>query len=455
MSAFHPLFNARLGELRMLMLLAWPIMIAQLAQNTMGFVDTLMAARAGTEDLAAIALGSSIWLPVFLALAGILMATTPLVAHQSGAGKDEESVVTFHQGLWIALVLGVIAFLLLRNADPLLDRLSLEASLQTKTREYLRAIAWGFPALLLLQVIRGYSEGFGKTQAVMKIALLGLMCNIPLNYIFIFGKLGLPAMGGVGCGWASAIVMWIMLLAGIVYIQWSSRFRLLKLWTQWQTPQRQQINAFLKLGLPIGFALLIETSMFSVIALLIAPLGEGVIAANQITFSFTGMIFMIPLSIAMALTIRVGQLRGAGQYSAARFAAFTGIQLTIAIALITCALILTQAPLIVRLFTDEAEIMALAVTLLGIAALFQFSDAIQVSTAGALRGYKDTSIPLLIAFLAFWIIGLPTGYLLALTDHLLPALGAAGFWYGLLIGLSTGAVLLLTRLHRVSRHDQT
>jgi MATE family multidrug resistance protein len=289
----------------------------------------------------------------------------------------------------------------------------------------------------------------------MKIALLALLCNIPLNYILIFGKFGLPELGGVGCGWASAIVMWVMLSAGVIYTRRSQQFSQLPLWHPWHRPHLKTIAQFLRLGMPIGIALLIEASMFSVIALLLAPYGEVVLAAHQITLSYTGMIFMVPLSIAMALTIRVGQLKGAGNQAQARLAAFTGIQFTLVVALVTTLLTMLLASQIARLYTPDTEIATLAILLLTIAALFQFSDALQVSAAGALRGYKDTFIPLLLVFVSFWLIGLPAGYLLGLTDWLVPAMGAAGFWYGLLIGLSAGAVMLMTRLNRVSRHVET
>ena len=446
---------ARKAEIHQLMLLAWPIMIAQIAQNSMGFVDTLMSARAGSEDLAAIALGTSLWIPVYLAFSGILMAVTPTVAHLVGGKKDVETPGIFQQGIWLAFLLGIISFWLLQNTDPLLSLLSLEESLQDKTRRYLEAISWGFPALMLYQTIRGFSEGFGKTRAIMKIALLALAFNIPLNYVFIFGKFGLPAMGGVGCGWASAIVMWIMFFTGVTYSRMSSVFKPLPLWRPWHRPQIVSLIQLLRLGTPIGIALLIEASMFSVIALLLAPFGEVTLAAHQITISYTGMVFMIPLSIAMALTIRVGQLQGSGNNPQARFAAMTGIGFTLMIALITTLLTILLAQHIARLYIDDVEIASLAVLLLMIAALFQFSDALQVSAAGALRGYKDTFIPLLLVFVSFWVIGLPAGYLLGLTDVFRPAMGAAGFWYGLLIGLSVGAVMLMTRLNRVSKNAQS
>lgn len=446
------LSQKRNAEVRYLLQLGWPIMVAQLAQNAMGFVDTLMAARAGTEDLAAIALGSSLWLPLYLALAGILMATTPLVAHLVGGNRVEDTRASLHQAFWIAALLSVIGVVLLRNAEPLLNLLQLDAGLQHKTQGYLDAISWGFPAFLFYQVIRSYCEGFGKTHPVMRIAVLGVLCNIPLNYVLIFGKFGLPELGGVGCGYASAIVMWIMLLAGSLYLRRSPHFKPLNLYQQWQPPRAEPLLQMLKLGAPIGFSLLIEASMFCVLALILAPEGEVVIAANQITISYTGMIFMVPLSIAMALTIRVGQLIGAGNPAAARYAATTGILITLFIALFSCSLSLLLAREITGLYTRQEDILLLASTLISIAAVFQFSDALQVSAAGALRGYKDTSIPLVMVFIAYWLVGLPVGYMLGFSGWLVEPLTAAGLWYGLLIGLSVGAVLLTTRLIRIARH---
>ncbi len=427
-------------------------MVAQLAQNSMTFVDTLMSAQAGPEELAAIALGGSLWLPLFLAVAGILMATTPMVAQLVGGNHEQGSRHTFQQACWLAVVLGVMGVILLRNPEPILDLLSLEASLYAKTQAYLDAVSWGFPAYMLYQVVRSYAEGFGKTHPAMRIAVLGMLCNIPLNYVLIFGKFGLPELGGVGCGYATAIVMWVMLLAGLVYLRESPIFKPIRLFSNWQRPSISTQKEMLKLGVPIGFSLLIEVSMFCMLALLLAPQGENVIAANQITISYTGMIFMIPLSMAMALTIRVGHLVGAKDAEGARFAAGTGALITLSIAAVSCTLSLLLAPQIVSLYTDKAIISSLAITLISIAAVFQFSDALQVSAAGALRGYKDTAIPLLMVFIAYWVIGLPVGYSLAFTDLWMPALGAPGLWYGLIIGLSVGAVLLGTRLFRISRH---
>ncbi|MBR9883842.1 MAG: MATE family efflux transporter [Oceanospirillales bacterium] len=421
-------------------------MIAQMAQHAMGFVDTLMASHAGPAELAAIALGSSIWLPLMLTLCGVLIATTPLVAHRVGAGRESESASILSQALGLALLLSVLAVILLNNTDPLLALFRVDPLLASKTATYLSAISWGFPPMLLYQALRSFSEGFGRTRPIMRIAIIGMLANIPLNYMLIFGKAGLPALGGVGCGYATSAVMWGMLSLGIVHLIKDPTFREARSAFRWSLPHLDALGQFLRLGLPIGIALLIEASMFSVIALFLAGYGDTVISAHQITFSVTGLMFMIPLSVAMALTIRTGQLLGRAQFDQARFSAGCGIALTIVIAFINSSILLIASREIASAYTDIDAIIDMTVQLMWIAALFQIADSIQVSAGGALRGYKDTSATLAVVFVAYWLVGLPAGYVMA--EPL--ALGVFGYWWGLLAGLTIGAVLLSIRLYRIS-----
>ena len=438
--------SSRWAEVRQLFIIGWPIIVAQVSQTGMGFVDTLMSGNYGAQDLAAIAVGSSIWLPIFLASSGVLMATTPLVAHLVGANRVTKTNSILAQGWLVALFLGLLSIVIMHNCAPLLHWMQVAPELAAKTDAYLRAISWGFPAILLYQVIRSYSEGFGKTRPIMKIAILGLITNIPLNYILIYGKLGFPEMGGVGCGWATAVVMWLTFAAGAFYLLRSPSFKEVDILHGNRLPRVHALARFLKLGLPIGMALLIEVSMFAIIALLLADLGEIIVGAHQITISFTGMVFMVPLSISMALTIRIGHQLGAGKPEAARFSASTGALITVCFAVISATTMLLLAPGIATLYTDNPEIIAIAASLISIAALFQFSDAIQVACAGALRGYKDTNIPLLIVFISFWVVGLPLGYTLARTDYIVTAMGPQGFWVALVIGLTISGALLAQRL---------
>ncbi len=295
-------------ELSKLIKLGWPIFLAQSSQTAMGLADTLMASWAGVNELAAVSLGAGLWLPLFLSLSGVTLALTPLVAHLVGADRSSETPRQLHHSLLLALILGLIGVLLLNQAGPLLDALGVETALKNRTLDYLFAISWGLPALLLYQAIRSFAEGFGQTHPTMKIGLLAVLINIPLNYLLIFGKLGFPQLGGVGCGWASSIAFGLMLISGIIFLQRSQQFRSLNIWSVVNRPQSGVFREHLSIGLPIAVSLLIETSMFCAIALLLASYGAEVISAHQITLSISNLIFMLPLSLCLSLTIRVGHL---------------------------------------------------------------------------------------------------------------------------------------------------
>ncbi len=441
-----------LWEARQLLLLGAPILITQLAQTGMGFVDTVMAGRYGENDLAAVAIGSSLWIPLFLAVAGILMALTPMVSQSAGAARFGQIRLALHNGLYLGLALGVLAAWGLRHSSGIFSLMGVEPTVLAITREYVEGLSWGLPAVALYQALRSCNEGLQKTQSIMYVSFLGLACNIPLNYVLIYGKAGFPELGGAGCGYATAIVMWLQMLA-LAFTSYRSRtFRALGAWQPFERPRLAEIGEILKLGVPIGVSIFIEASMFSLIALFLAPLGAEVVSGHQVTISFTTMVFMFPLSLSIAITIRVGYSIGLERPDQARLIAATGIGITLLFAAFTSSMMLLFAPQIAALYTDSLAVRAIAVSLIGLAAVFQFSDALQISSAGALRGYKDTRVPLLVVFVAYWIVGLPLGVLLGRTDLLLPALGPEGLWIGLIAGLSTAALLLVWRLHSLSRY---
>lgn len=442
-----------LNEVQALLALAGPIIVAQLANTAMGFVDTVMAGRVGPRDLAAVALGNSIWVPMLLLMGGILLATTAKVSRKVGAGTYALIGPLVRQALWLALGIGLLAALLLLSARPLLLIMQVEAALADTAMGYLQAVALGFPALALYQVLRGFSDGLGSTRPTMVIGLLGLLLNIPLNYIFIYGKLGLPAMGGVGCGWATALVMWFMLGAMLWWVRWAPLYKSSRLFEHLEGPQWPAIRSLLTLGLPIGIAIFAEASIFSVIALLIGSLGASVVAGHQVALNFSSMVFMIPYSLAMATTVRVGQALGRGAPRDARFSAGVAMATALVYACCSASLMLWLRGDIARLYTPNAEVLAVAGALLMYSALFQFSDAIQVTAAGALRGYHDTRATMLITLLAYWGIGLPIGYSLGLSELLGPPSGPAGLWQGLVIGLTCAAGLLGVRLQRIARRS--
>jgi MATE family multidrug resistance protein len=438
-------------ELRSLLALAAPIMIAQLANTAMGFVDTLMAGRVSPRDLAAVALGNSLWVPVYLLMTGVLLATTPKVALRFGGGLHHEIGPLVRQACWLALLIGCGCGLLLWHAQVVLEVMNVEPKLIEPSMGYLRAVACGFPAAALYNVLRCYSDGLGHTRPSMMLGLFGLLINIPANYIFIYGKLGVPTMGGVGCGWATAIVMWSMLLGILWWVKWAPYYQQSQVFSRFDWPQWAVLKRLLSVGMPIGVSIFAEASIFSVIALLIGAMGATVVAGHQIALNFSSMIFMIPFALGMAVTVRVGQALGRNEPREARYAAGVGMLVALAYACVSASSMLLGREYIARIYTNDMAVIAIASSLIIFSALFQFSDAIQVTAAGALRGYQDTRVTMLLTLFAYWGIGLPVGYSLGLTDLWGPASGPRGLWQGLIVGLTCAAIMLGIRLMRSAK----
>ena len=444
----QPLVTRTLAEWRTLAILGGPILIAQIAQMANGVIDTVMAGHASAEDLAAVGIGSSLWMPLFLFFMGLLGALQPIISGYNGARTLDRIMPTTWQGLYLAGAGSVIMITLLTQVHPVLALLNLEPRTAGITQGYLDAFAWGVPAMLLMTALRGLTDGLGHTRVIMAFSVLSTLINLPLNYIFIYGKLGLPAMGGVGCGWATSLSNGIAALALLVYLNRSETYRRFHLLADWAAPKLADLGYILRIGVPIGFTIFVEASMFSVIALFLAPLGPVVVAGHQIALNVVSLLFMLPLSIGMALTLRVSFLMGAGAPDTARLISRSSLLLAAATALVFALLLWLFSEQIAALYTGEAEVRQVTVRLLLFAALFQIADVIQVTCISALRGYKDTRIPMFIMVFSFWGLGLPLGYALTFTDLIWPAMGAAGFWVGLTGGLTSASMLLGWRLFR-------
>ncbi len=442
----QPLIRRTLTEWKTLAILGGPILIAQVAQMANGVIDTVMAGHASAEDLAAVGIGSSLWMPLFLFFMGLLGALQPIISGYNGARTTEKIMPATWQGLYIAAVGSVIMILLLTHVQPVLSLLNLEPRTAGITQGYLDAFAWGVPAMLLMTALRGLTDGLGHTRVIMAFSVLSTLINLPLNYIFIYGKLGLPAMGGVGCGWATSLSNGTAAIALLVYLNRSAVYKHFHLLADWVKPDLAGIRYVLKLGIPIGFTIFVEASLFSVIALFLAPLGPVVVAGHQIALNVVSLLFMLPLSIGMALTLRVSFLIGAGAPDTARLISRSSLILASAVALVFAILLFVFSEEIAALYTSDAAVQEVTISLLVFAAFFQIADVIQVTCISALRGYKDTAIPMLIMLFSFWGVGLPLGYVLTFTDWLVPAMGAAGFWVGLTGGLASASVLLGLRL---------
>ncbi|MDP2226668.1 MAG: MATE family efflux transporter [Moraxellaceae bacterium] len=450
LSAITPSPAAR-GEFRQLLLLLGPILVSQLSQAAYGFVDAVMAGQVSPLDLAGVAMGSSLWLPLFLLISGILMATTPLVAEAVGAKNTAEIPHVAHQALWLALLLGIAGFFLLRHIEPVFGWMNVPENLRTITRNYLEGVSWGMPAVAVFAVLRCYCEGLGRPGVIMVISLVGLLINIPANYIFIHGKFGLPAMGGAGCGWATAIVMWSMALLLLGYILSARHFASVRLLHEKSRPEWARLRTLLRLGLPIGIAIFFEVSVFCVVAILISPLGELMVAGHQIALSVTSLLFMFPLSLAICMTIRTGQAYGRRDIEAIRLTRRVGLVATTLFACLSASFIVLTRDSLTGLYTSDADVRLLAGQLLLFAAAYQICDALQVGAAGCLRGLQDTRGPMVMTLFAYWVVALPVGYTLGLTLLFGQSLGPHGFWFGLVLGLTVASVLLNWRLARQLR----
>jgi len=444
--------NKFLIDTKSLLKLAYPILIAQLIQNLMGFADTVMAGRVSATDMAAVAVASSVWLPIILTISGIMMALAAIVSQYAGAKAFDKVANATFQTAWIGLFLGCAVILLNAIIGPLLiDKVTLEPQLKYLMFDYLDYIVWGGPAFCLYFVLRNYSEGLSHTRPTMIISIIGLLINIPANYIFIYGKFGMPALGGAGCGIATAIVYWVMFLSMLLYVYVSKHLKHASLFNKIYWPSWHHMKGILLVGVPIAFSLLFEVSLFAAVAIILAPFGSEVVASHQVAINFSGLVFMVPLSLAMAVTIKVGFAVGNGRHEEATAICKHSVIFGLLIAVVTAALTLIFRDQIAGIYTTDTAVVQLAASLMFLASMFQFSDAIQVISAGALRGYKDTTSILIITFVSYWGVGLSIGLVLGLTDWIVPAMGASGFWIGFISGLSTAAVLLAWRLKIVQR----
>ena len=442
----QPLVTRTLTEWRTLALLGGPILVAQVAQMANGVIDTVMAGHASAEDLAAVGIGSSLWMPLFVFFMGLLGALQPIISGYNGARTLDKIMPATWQGLYLAGVGSVIMILLLTHVHPVLALLDLEANTARIAQGYLDAFAWGIPALLLMTALRGLTDGLGHTRVIMAFSVLSTLINLPLNYVLIYGKFGLPALGGIGCGWATSIANGTAAVALLVYLNRSRVYKRFHLIADRARPDWAGIRYILGIGVPIGFTIFVEASLFSVIALFLAPLGPVVVAGHQIALNVVSLLFMLPLSIGMALTLRVSFLVGARAPEIARLISRSSLLLAAATALVFALLLFGFRREIAALYTSDPAVQAVTIRLLLFAAVFQIADVIQVTCISALRGYKDTRIPMFIMLFSFWGVGLSLGYLLTYTDWLWPAMGAAGFWVGLTAGLTSASLLLGWRL---------
>lgn len=445
------------GLVRELVRLGWPVLIAQLAVMANSVIDTIMAGRYGTLDLAAVGIGSSIYFSVFVALMGVLLALTPIVAHLYGAGRHADIGEELRQSAWLAAALTLVSLALFAYPEPFLAVAQLEPALDAKVRAYLYALAWSVPASLLFRVFYSFSTAISRPRTVMALTLIGLALKVPLNAVFMYGNLGAPALGSTGCAVATAIISWIVCALAWAWCWFEPGYRPFRVFARWSWPEAKALGRILSLGLPIGLTFLIDVTGFTFMALFIARLGALYSAAHQIAANLAALAFMLPLALGNAASVVVGQSLGAHQYARARAAGLVGIALGLACAAVVGTTLFLSATGVAGLYTGDAELRGVAAGLLALVAVYHLFDAVQAVVVNVLRGYKRAVVPMLIYAVALWGVGLGGGYAIGLTRvdlawlGLHTPLGAPGFWLAAIASLALASSLITVYFLHVSR----
>ena len=443
------------AEISALWQLAWPILVGQLATVGMSVADVAMAGHASAQDLAGVALGSSIWMIVVVTLMGVMMSVNPMVAHYVGAGQFDRVPHVVRQALWKGLGVGAVALVLANVGGLVFDFMQLEPAVHDIAVRFVRVTSFALPAFAWYRVLYGYSASLNQTKPMMAISLAALLLNCLLNWVLIFGHWGFPALGGVGCAWATMLCIWFNLGGLLWWMRRSPAYRSTWPFDRFEAPHREKVRSLLKLGLPIGVTYFAESSAFSLIALLVARFGSTQVAAHQIALNFSSLTFMLPMSLGIALLTRVGQALGAGDPVAARFRSAVGVGASVGLAVLSAIVMALFSQQIARAYTSDVPVATTAAGLLLLAALFQVSDAAQVSTSCAIRGYKVTRSPMVIHLTAFWVFALPLGCVLGLSPvwapwHPAQPMQSQGFWIALVVGLTIAAIALVLLLRHVS-----
>jgi len=427
--------------------LAGPLLINNVATAGMVTADTIMAGWLGARDLAAVAVGANFVSFFHLGGLGVLMALSPTVAHAYGAGQDAMVGSLARNALWLALGLAAVTVAALLCAEPVLLAIAIPPDVAALAARYVRAVACGVPAMFAFLALRFASEGIGWTRPIMYTAVLAFLVNVAGNYVFMYGKFGLPALGAVGCGVGTALASWTVFAFLVAYVRRHRRYRPFAPLRHFEWPSRARLAAILALGLPISGSVLAEGGLFASAGLMLGAFGSTVLAAHAIAINYGALMFMVPLSLHSATTIHVGHQLGRGDAVAGRRAGWIGMALCVAVMAASALVLLLLRRQIAGAYTRDAAVLAVATQLLAYVAAFQVADGLQVGAAGALRGFKDARVPMVLNVVAYWLVGFPLayGFGVALGQ------GAGAVWMGLIAGLSVCAVLLSLRYRQVAQ----
>lgn len=435
-------------KIRLLFYILIPILITQIGLYAMTFFDVMMSGQYSTQDVAGVSIGSSLWTPVYTGLSGILIALTPVVSQLVGSKQSKSVSYSVMQAIYLAVVLALVILIIgAFSLNPILNAMNLEENVHRVAHDYLIALSVGIIPLFVYNTLRAFIDALGQTRISMIITLCALPINVLFNYLLIYGKFGFPELGGVGSGYATAITYWLIALVAILVVVKINPFSTYKVFSEFFRVSLKEWRALLLIGVPIGLAIFFETSIFSAVTLLMSKYDTVTIASHQIAMNFASLLYMMPLSISMALTIVIGFEIGAARYKDAREYSWIGISMALTMSLVLSTILFLFREPVASVYTKDHEVMMLTSHFLIYAIFFQISDALQAPIQGILRGYKDVNVTFAMSLVSYWILGLPIGYFFAkYTD-----MGAFGYWIGLISGLALGAIGLASRLRFIQK----
>jgi MATE family multidrug resistance protein len=445
--------------------LAWPVFVGQVAVLAFSTIDTVMVARVSALDLAALAIGIAAYVSVFVGFMGVVLAIGPIAGQLFGAGKLRESGHEAKQAIWLAIALSVPGCLMLLAPEPILALARAGPEVAAKVRLYLFGLAFALPPALVFTAYRGFNVAVSRPKAVMALQVAALALKVPVNALLVFGleattplgTLHLPGFGAAGCGFATALVMWCQLGAALWLLRRDPFYAPFGLDRGIGRPSAASLAALLRLGVPMGLAIVVEVTGFTFMSFFVSRTGETAVAGHQIAVNMVSMMFMLPLAIANASATLVAQRVGAGDGADARRIGWAGLEIAVLISSVVGSAIYVLREQVVGLYTANPVIVAAAVPLLAWVALFHIADAGQTVSAFVLRAYRIATVPVIVYVLAVWGIGLGGGYVMAFDlVGLSPAWmrGARGFWSMSTLGLATAALGLVTFLALKLRRDR-
>ena len=425
-----------------------PVVGTQLLGMGLNVTDTIMAGQLSAADLAGVAVGNALYLPVFMFGIGTLVAINPVVSHHLGGKRFDEIGKSARQMLWVVAFIALPSFFLVRWLPELMPIVRVAPEIIPLATNYMLAASWGIPAYFLFSGFRYFSEGLAYTRPAMLVALGMLIVNIPADYVFMYGAFGLPQLGAEGTGYATSLVQWAGGLSMLIFTAKFKTYRRFKIFVRTKGPDWDRIAELLKIGIPNALSTTMEVLLFAAVSVLMGTLSVQASAAHQVAINIAATVFMIPLGLSLAISQRVGISIGKGLIQEARFRGFMGTAVCTGVTTITALLLFSFPETIVSIYTQDLEVSNLAVSLVFFAAVFQLSDGLQVGAFGALRGLKDTRMPMVFNLISYWFIGFSVGYYLSFIG----GYGPEGLWMGLIAGLTTAAMLHNTRFHLLTRN---